>query len=216
MVQVKDLTKLTLKDLWSEVKDEDEWWGDLKEETLRVVKRLLENLMEEEMIEQLCAGHYRRTGLRRGYRNGYRYRSLLTELGLVEPLCGPRDREGCYQPTVLTRYQRRQTQVSQLIRQALLAGVSSCRVGEVLIPVLGLAPSPQTVSRVIRSLDAEVQRFHSRPLPDCYCYLLLDGITSKVKTAAGVKKRLVLCPSMEEWHYPGGETRDALLPPDPC
>lgn len=117
MVQVKDLTELTLRDLWQEVKGEDEWWGDLKVETLRVVKRLLEGAMEEELLERLRAGRYRRTELRQGYRNGYRHRSLLTELGLVEHLQVPRDRDGCYQPTVVQRYQRRQEKVNGLIRE---------------------------------------------------------------------------------------------------
>jgi putative transposase len=74
-----------------------------------------------------------------------------------------------------------------------LAGVSTRRVGEVLEPILGVTPSPQTVSRVTRKLDAEVRRFHNRILSDYYCYLILDGITLRVKGAAGVKKRLVLC-----------------------
>ena len=63
------------------------------------MKRLLEGAME---AEQLWAGRYRRTELRRGYR------SLLTELGLVEHLEVPRDRAGQYRSTVLPRYQRRQ------------------------------------------------------------------------------------------------------------
>lgn len=194
MVQVKDLTELKVEDLWREVKgDEEDWWGDLKQETLRVVKRLLESAMEEELLECLRVGRYRRTELRRGYRNGYRQRSLLTELGLVEHLRVPRDREGSYQPTVVERYQHRQNRVNHLIREVFLAGVSTRRVGEVLAPVLGEAPSPQTVSRVARSLDAEVRRYHTRLLPDHCCYLLLDGITLKVKGASGVKKRLVLC-----------------------
>ena len=166
MVQVKDLTELKLDDLWREVNEEDKWWGDLKAETLRVVKRLPESAMEEGLLERLCAGRYRRTELRWGYRNGYRQRSLLTELGLVEHLRVPRDREGCYQPMVLERYQRRQEKVNGLIRECFLAGVSTRRVGEVLTPTLGEAPSPQTVSRVARSLDAEVRRFHSRPQPE--------------------------------------------------
>lgn len=62
-------------------------------------------------MEQLRAGRYRHKELRRGYRNGYRRRSLLTELGLVEHLRVPRDREGLYQPAVLERYQRRQEPV---------------------------------------------------------------------------------------------------------
>lgn len=193
MVQVKDLTEVKVRDLWQEVKGDGEWWGDLKQETLRVVKRLLEGAMEGEMLEQLWAGRYRRTELRRGYRNGYRQRSLLTELGLIERLRVPRDREGAYQPTVLVRYQRRQEGVNHLVREAFLAGVSTRRVGEVLAPVLGEVVSPQTVSRIAQSLDAEVRRFHTRRLPDHYCYLLLDGITLRVKSPTGVKKRLVLC-----------------------
>jgi len=45
MVQVKDLTELTLRDLWQEVKGGDDWWGDLKGQTKRLVKRLLESSM---------------------------------------------------------------------------------------------------------------------------------------------------------------------------
>jgi putative transposase len=94
---------------------------------------------------------------------------------------------------VLERYQRRQSRVNGLIREVFLAGVSTRRVGEVLAPVLGEAPSPQTVSRIARTLDAEVRQYHSRHLQDCYQYLFLDGITLKVKGLTGVKKRLVLC-----------------------
>jgi len=193
MVQVKDLTELSLRDLWREVKGEEDWWGDLKKETVRVVRRLLEGAMEAELLEQLRAGRYRRTELRRGYRNGYRERSLLTELGLVEHLRVPRDREGQYQPTVLPRYQRRQGKVNHLVREMFLCGVSTRKVQEVLSPLLGPVVSAQTVSRIVRILDGEVWRYHQRRLRDCYQYLFLDGITLKVKRATGVKKRLVLC-----------------------
>jgi len=194
MVQVRDLTELKVEDLWREVKgDEEDWWGDLKQETIRVVKRLLESAMEEELLECIRVGRYRRTGLRRGYRNGYRQRNLLTELGLVEHLRVPRDRNGEYKPGVLKRYQRRQSRVNGLIREVFLAGVSTRRLGEVLEPVLGEAPSAQTVSRIARALDTEVRRYHSRRLQDRYQYLFLDGITLKVKGLTGVKKRLVLC-----------------------
>ena len=58
MVQVKDLTEITIKELWKEVKDEEEWWGDVERESLRMVKRLLEGAMEGEMLEQLRAGRF--------------------------------------------------------------------------------------------------------------------------------------------------------------
>ena len=41
MVQVKGLTELTLRERCREVKDEEEWWGDLKQETLAGICRVL-------------------------------------------------------------------------------------------------------------------------------------------------------------------------------
>jgi putative transposase len=193
MVQVKDLTELTLRDLWQEVKGEDDWWGDLKGQTMRLVKRLLESAMEEEILEHVRVMRYRRSNMRRGYRNGYRYRSLLAEFGLLEEIRVPRDREGSYQPRVLPRYQRRQRQVEVMVREMFLSGVSTRRVQDVVVPLLGEGVSAQTVSRITRSLDEEVRRYHCRRLDDNYLYLVLDGITLKVKGATGVKKRLVLC-----------------------
>jgi transposase-like protein len=54
------------------------------------------------------------------------------------------------------------------IREMFLAGVSARRVGEVIAPILGEALGPQTVSRVAHRLDAEVSRFHRRPLNNGY------------------------------------------------
>jgi transposase-like protein len=73
-----------------------------------------------------------------------------------------------------------------------LAGVSTRRVGEVLAPLLGETLSASTVSSVLLALEREVAAFLSRPIQDHFVYLILDGITLRVKTAQGVKRRLVL------------------------
>jgi len=193
MVTVKDLTELTLKDLWREVKGEEDWWGDMAEDTRQLIKRLLESTMEGEIIAQLQVTKYQRSRLRKGYRNGYRRRSVLTHYGLLDGIQVPRDRLGEYQPRVLDRYQRRQREVNRMVREMFLSGVSTRKVKSVLRPMLGVDISPQTVSRIVKDLDAEVRHFHLRRIEDGYQYLLLDGITMKVKSMAGVKKRLVLC-----------------------
>jgi len=193
MVQVRDLTELTVKDLWREVKEEEDWWGDLKVDTVKLVKRLLESAMDEEILEHVRVRRYERNDTRRGYRNGYRRRSLLTEFGLLEWIRVPRDREGSYRPGVIPRYERRQRRVDRLVRDMFLRGVSTRQVQEVVKPLLGEGVSPQTVSRITRSLDAEVMGYHRRRLDDAYLYLMLDGISLRVKGASGVKKRLVLC-----------------------
>ena len=70
---VKDLTQLTLKDLWKEVKDEEDWWGDTGERTLHMVKLILESSLEEELLEFLQASRYQRTELLRGALNTSHY-----------------------------------------------------------------------------------------------------------------------------------------------
>jgi len=193
MAQVKDLTEVTLRDLWREVKGDGGWWDDVKEESLQMLKRLLESTMEEEIAEQLQVEWYRRSQSRRGHRNGYRYRCLLTQLGLLAQIRVPSDREGRYDPGVLPRYERRRREVDDMVREMFLSGVTTRRVEEVVAPLLVKGVSAQTVSRITRSLDSEVFLYHSRLIADQYQYLLPDGITLKAKGATGAKKRLVPC-----------------------
>ncbi|MEM2100562.1 MAG: IS256 family transposase [Thermoproteota archaeon] len=198
MVMVKDLTQLTLEDLWKEVKDEDEWWGEINERTLYMVKLILESSLEEELLEELQAARYRRSRVRKGYRNGHYERSLYTTFGVIKSLKVPRARES-YSSKILSRYQRRQQEINTMIRGMFLAGVSTRRVGEILTKTKGENVSAQTVSRIARSLDMEVAFFHSRPLADSYRYLFFDGISLKVKGAGKVHRRQVLCAYGVTW-----------------
>ena len=191
MVQVKDLTRLTLSDLWHEVKED--FWEEVNEETQRLVRRLLEEGLETEMIAHLQVTWYQRQPQRRGYRNGYRLQDLVTRWGLIEELRVPRDRESTFQPRVLERFRRYQPEVEEMVRETSLRVVSTRQVEAVLEPLLGRGISAQTVSRITRQMDVEVARFHRRPLVDCYRYLFLDGVTLKVKGALGVRKKLLLC-----------------------
>ena len=86
--------------------------------------------------------------------------------------------------------------MNQVIRDIFLAGVSTRRVGASLEALLGEQVSAQTVSRVTRSLDREVARLHEAPIVEDVLYLLLEGAYLRVKGAAGVRRRRVLCAYM--------------------
>ena len=53
MVQVKDLTELMVRNLWQEVKGEQDWCEGLKEQALRLMKRLLERAIDEEILARV-------------------------------------------------------------------------------------------------------------------------------------------------------------------
>ncbi len=192
MVMVKDLTKLTLRDLWKGVKDEEDWWGDINERTLNMVKLILEESLEEELLEMLRASRYQRSEVRRGYRNGHYEKSLFTRFGVMKAVRMPRAREA-YASKILPHYQRRQNDVNTMVRDMFLAGVSTRRVGEVLATINGDKVSAQTVSRITSSLDTQVHLFQNRPLADVYQYLFFDGISLKVKGAREAHRKMVLC-----------------------
>ena len=92
MVRVAALTETKLADLWKEVKDQDaeDFWGDLKEETLDIAKCLIESHLEAEMVERLGANRYKRNPDRCGWRNGHYKRDVLIEMGLISDLRVPR------------------------------------------------------------------------------------------------------------------------------
>jgi len=194
MQRVRPLDELTPADLWREVPErEDEFWRDTREKQLRLLKVLLEGTLEEEMTVLLGASRFRRVEDRRGHRNGFYERDLATQIGIVAAIRVPRARDSVGQCSVFSRYQRRQGQVNQVIRETFLAGVSTRRVGETLEALLGERVSAQTVSRVTRSLDREVERFHERAISDDVRYLLLDGVYLRVKGANAAHRKLVLC-----------------------
>lgn len=69
---VKDLTELTLKDLWQDFKEDGEdSWEEVNERALNMVKLILESSLEEELVAGLQASKYSRSELRKGYRNGH-------------------------------------------------------------------------------------------------------------------------------------------------
>jgi putative transposase len=123
-------------------------------------------------------------------RNGSYPRHVLTELGEIE-LAVPRTRR--FAPTaVLRAYARRPEQVDRMILACFVLGLSTRKVGEALLPILGRPISPATVSTVAKQLDAVVAAFHARPLKQRYRVLMLDGVVLARRTGAGALRRPVL------------------------
>ena len=82
-----------------------------------------------------------------------------------------------YCPTaVLGSYARRAREIDRVILAGFALGLSTRKVGEVLLPLLGRSVPPATVSRVARTLDAAVAAFHRRPLANRCKALMLDGV----------------------------------------
>jgi transposase-like protein len=83
-------------------------------------------------------------------RNGYYQRHLLTEPGDIE-LNVPRTRR--YSPVeVIRAYARRTPEIDRVILSAFVLGLSTRKVGETLLSILGRPISAETVSQVAKTL----------------------------------------------------------------
>jgi transposase-like protein len=162
-------------------------WADYREAgrdaLAAVLQARMHGLVGNRIAELRAAGVQDR-------RNGAYRRELLTSLGVIE-LAIPRSRT--YSPRgVIRAYARREHWVDRVILACFVLGLSTRKVGEALLPMLGERVSPATVSRVARTLDDAVAAFHRRPLANRYRVLVFDGVVLSRKTGAGAQRRPVL------------------------
>jgi putative transposase len=164
-----------------------QWEGKYRVAGREALKEILEGRMSSYIdrgLEEIrCRGGMDRS-------NGIFSRHLLTELGDIE-LCVPRTRSfSAVRP--LRAYGRRVGHVDRMILACFVLGVSTRKVAQVLLPILGEPVSATTVSEVAKALDGAVEAFHRRPLRGRYRFLILDGVVLKRRTGAGAMKRVVL------------------------
>jgi transposase-like protein len=162
-------------------------WSDYRAASRQALAAILQDrmhgLLGNRIAELAALGEQDR-------RNGSYRRQLLTTLGVVE-LQVPRGRRS-NALGVVERYARRELWVDRVILAAFVLGLSTRKVGEALLPILGERVSPSTVSRVAQVLDQAVAAFHARPLTRPYQVLVLDGVVLSRKTGAGALRRPVL------------------------
>jgi putative transposase len=165
----------------------DEWAGDYRDAARDTVGKVLKDQMEERVAGHLSWAYNKGIPDRR---NGSYIRHVLTELGTVA-LSVPRTR--CFIPKgIIAAYARRIREIDHLILACFLLGLSTRKVGVALCTLLGERVSPQTVSRVAKTLDDAVKAFHGRRITTRFRALILDGIIIKRKTGAGTLARPVL------------------------
>ena len=162
-------------------------WDEVQELRRQAVRAVLEDrmhgLLGNRLAELTANGVQDR-------RNGAYSRWLLTSQGAIE-LHVPRTRTFSA-IDVLERYRRREHAVDRVILAGFLLGLSTRKVGETLLPLLGERVSPATVSRVAQVLDHAVAAFHQRPITRRYGALIFDGVVMSRKTGAGALRRPVL------------------------
>ena len=115
------------------------FWGDVYGQTRLAWQRFFQLESERQRDRFAGWGWYERGARkRRQYRNGYYERDFVTRFGTLR-LRIARTRGKSFLPCGLQRFQRRAEEVSMLIREAFLRGISTRQVGRVVAVLSGMA-----------------------------------------------------------------------------
>ena len=146
-----------------------------------IVRMALQRFLETEMSEHVGAAPHERTDARRGQRNGYKPRTLRTRVGTLNLLV-PQDREGTFCTQLFARYQRNEKALVLALMEMYVEGVSTRKVKDITQELCGTSFSKSLVSRLAGELDAELERWRSRPLGEkAYPYVFVDARYEKAR-----------------------------------
>jgi putative transposase len=156
-----------------------------------VVRKFLQNLLEQEMTDYLKATPYERSAGRLGYRSGHRPRKLVTRAGTLS-LDVPTERSGNFRTAVFDRYQRSEQAFVLILQEMYLAGVSTRKVRAITEELCGTSISASTVSRLTKRLDEDLARWRNRRLVAPYPYLIVDARYERVRQNERIESQGVL------------------------
>lgn len=166
--------------------------GNREKALKHLVEKILNQVLEMESTEQLCADNYERNPERRDYRNGSRERELTTKIGTIK-LNVPRHRNKPFHTMLFESYQRNEAALITTMAEMVINGVSTRKVSNVIELICGKEFSKSTVSEACKSLDDEVKTFKNRILDyEEYPYLMIDATYFKARESHRVISKAMM------------------------
>lgn len=118
--------------------------------------------------------------LSKNYRNGYSKKTVKTQLGEIEVKV-PRDRNGEYEPKIISKYNRNADGMEEKILSLYACGMSQRDIAEQIKNLYDVEISPELVSKISEKIMPEVNDWQNRPLEEVYPFVFMDAIHYKVK-----------------------------------
>ena len=162
----------------------------VSENMANCVQMLINESMKMERTAYLQASPYERNAERIDYANGYKPKTLQTRIGEVE-LTVPQTRNGGFYPSVIQKGVRSERALLTTIAEMYIQGVSTRKVTKILEELCGCQVSSSQVSRIVQSLDVELEAWRNRPLGH-FSYLMVDARYEKVRYGHEIRDCAVL------------------------
>ena len=163
----------------------------------RLIKDVLENILEVEMGEHLGRDKYdRQTDIDqddRNYRNGYSKKTLRSSFGDVD-LDVPRDRKAEFEPQIIKKYETVCNELDKKIISLYAKGMSTRDIQAEVEDLYGITLSPSMISKITDKVIATATEWQNRMLDEIYPIVYLDAMYFKVRSNGKiVNKSVYIC-----------------------
>ena len=163
----------------------------------RLIKDVLENILEVEMGEHLGRDKYdRQTDIDqddRNYRNGYSKKTLRSSFGDVD-LDVPRDRKAEFEPQIIKKYETVFNELDKKIISLYAKGMSTRDIQAEVEDLYGITLSPSMISKITDKVIATATEWQNRMLDEIYPIVYLDAMYFKVRSNGKiVNKAVYIC-----------------------
>ena len=163
----------------------------------RLVKDVLENILEAEMDEHLGRDKYQRQNdiepSERNYRNGYSQKNLRSSFGTVD-LDIPRDRKSEFEPQIVKKYETVCNELDKKIISLYAKGMTTSDIQAEIEDLYGITISPSMVSKITDKVIATATEWQNRMLDKIYPIVYLNAMYFKVRSNGKiVNKAVYIC-----------------------
>ncbi len=147
---------------------------------------VLQQVMESELEQKLGYEKSNRISndvekeMSKNYRNGYSKKTVKTQLGEVD-IKIPRDRNGEYEPKIISKYNRNADGMEEKILALYACGMSQRDISEQIKSLYDVEISAELVSKISEKIMPEVSAWQNRGLEPVYPFVFMDAIHYKVK-----------------------------------
>src|SRR6476619_8326524 len=124
------------------------------------------------------------------HRNGTSGKTVLTDDGPL-PLAVPRDRDGSFEPRLISKHERRFTGFDDKVIALYARGLTVREIQAFLAEMYAVEVSPDLISRVTDAVVAEVTAWQARPLEPMYPVVFFDALRVKIRDEGVVRSKAV-------------------------
>ena len=190
------MSEVPLAPIPSEILDQFVRQGPLTPEELEAVVRRFKKAIIERALGGELTHHlgYAVGGTKpedtTNHRNGTSGKTVLTDDGPLA-LAVPRDRDGSFEPRLISKHERRFTGFDDKIIALYARGLTVREIQAFLGEMYGIDVSPDLISRVTDAVVAEVTAWQARPLEPMYPVVFFDALRVKIRDEAVVRSKAV-------------------------